>query len=1656
MLNTSLFSKSNTVVFIDSSVPNYKTLQEGILKGVKTFIISPDRDGIEEIKGVLQQNPQITTLHLVSHGSPESLYLGNTELSLDNLENYQSLTKTWNVESILLHNSNNTESSTGDRISYVGLIGNPTSTNKINLSDTFITTGTPEAKSAVFPELNQTDISNSKLVLGNNVTEAEITSVQPNTNQAVDPVIPTTHPRILGCSCLSCARPLIELNRTNNQPQELTAPVLAALNLSQTFFLNSLAGANHTIYLDFNGHTTSGTGWNQGRRTNIVTPAFSLDNDTSFSSTELERIQYIWQRVAEDFSPFNVNVTTQAPTDINDLIRSGANDTRWGVRAVIGGSGLDWYGQRLAGIAFFDSFNDDIDTPTFIFSEDMAGAEKPIAETISHEVGHTIGLSHDGRRIPSEEYYLGGGSGETGWAPIMGFSDFQNVTQWSKGEYTSASNTEDDLQIITTQNGFGYRTDDTGDTIATAKALNVSGTTLSGSGIIERNTDIDYYSFFTGAGAISLTVNPFTRGPNLDIQARLFDSVGTFIVSSNPTESLFATIDISVAAGTYYLEIDGVGKGDPLGTGYTDYGSLGQYTINGNIAAANIDPTITLAVSPSSVTEDGTANLVYTFTRTENTSNALTVNYNVAGTATFNNDYSQIGAASFTDTTGTITFAANSATATLTIDPTADTIVEGDETVALSLTSGTGYIVGTATPITGTITNDDVLNQSPVVTTTGAPLSYIENATIAIDPALAVSDVDSANLASATVSITSGFVAGEDILSFTTQNGITGSYNSNTGVLSLTGAATVANYQTALRAITYTNSSDSPNTTPRTISFQVNDGSLDSTTVNRNINVTAVNDAPELTTTGSPLSYTENATIAIDPALAVSDVDSANLASATVSITSGFVVGEDILSFTTQNGITGSYNNNTGVLSLTGEATVANYQTALRAITYTNSSDSPNTTPRTISFQVNDGDLNSIAGTRNVIISTVNGAPEVTITGSPLSYIENATTAIDPAITVSDVDSANLASATVSITSGFVAGEDILSFTTQNGITGSYNSNTGVLSLTGAATVANYQTALRAITYTNSSDSPNTTPRTISFQVNDGSLDSTTVNRNINITAVNDAPTDINLSNSAVSENEAIGTIVGNFSTIDPDTGDTFTYSLVTGTGGTDNASFTISGNQLQTNAIFNSATKNTYSVLVRTTDQGNLSYDRQFSININPNNQDNVVTGTGNNENFITTAQKDIIDAQGGNDTITSTFANLQQNDTLNGGAGIDTLLITGGVAKLPQNDPLNRSTDAEALIIPGSTSIFGNFSTNFFGGTGFNPVVTPGETNDDAITINTNNANQLNIPGTTITGFERFDFSGFTDNITFIGNNSDDWIKAGAGKDNLIGGSGDDYLDGGTDADTMRGGRGNDFYYVDNVGDTITENAFQGTDTVFSTISYTLGNNLENLTLEGTSAINGTGNSARNTLIGNSGNNVLNGQAGADTMIGRAGDDSYYVDNTGDTIIENVNEGTDTVFSTRSYTLGNNLENLTLEGTSSINGTGNDLNNTLTGNSGNNILRGGAGADTITGGRGNDQIYLGLNDGAVDIVNYALNDGADQVYEFVRGIGGDQIQFTGITNIDVVTSANNTLLRLGDGTAGNAGFGNGQLLVTLSGTSGFIADDVNVNLFGANFLFN
>ncbi len=387
---------------------------------------------------------------------------------------------------------------------------------------------------------------------------------------------------------------------------EFSSSIWDGLNLAQTFSLNSLPTANHTIYLDFNGSTTTGTLWNSAYSQPVInTPAYSLDGSASFSNDELLRIQGIYQRVVEDFRPFNVNVTTQEPP-LGDLIKDGATDPRWGIRVAIGGSWTDWLGSSAGGIAWLNSFNWNSDTPAFVFSENNNNsAEDLTAEAISHEVGHSLGLSHDG--TPASEYYFGHGSGATSWNAIMGGGSSAQVTQWSRGQYLNASNTQDDLAIITTQNGFGYRADDYGNTTSTATRLTTVGTRIQQTGIITTSTDRDFFFFDTTGGSVDLKFGVAQVGANLDIYVRLYDSAGAVLGGYSRLDDLTARIVRTLPAGRYYLSVDGVGKGTPLtvADGYTDYGSLGLYSITGVIAGMNLAPTVGgVSSSPLSYTNN--------------------------------------------------------------------------------------------------------------------------------------------------------------------------------------------------------------------------------------------------------------------------------------------------------------------------------------------------------------------------------------------------------------------------------------------------------------------------------------------------------------------------------------------------------------------------------------------------------------------------------------------------------------------------------------------------------------------------------------------------------------------------------------------------------------------------------------------------------------------------------------------------------------------------------------------------------------------------------------------------------------------------------------------------------------------------------------------
>ena len=242
--------------------------------------------------------------------------------------------------------------------------------------------------------------------------------------------------------------------------------------------------------------------------------------------------------------------------------------------------------------------------------------------------------------------------------------------------------------------------------------------------------------------------------------------------------------------------------------------------------------------------------------------------------------------------------------------------------------------------------------------------------------------------------------------------------------------------------------------------------------------------------------------------------------------------------------------------------------------------------------------------------------------------------------------------------------------------------------------------------------------------------------------------------------------------------------------------------------------------------------------------------------------------------------------------------------------------------------------------------------------------------------------------ENLTMMDNHAD-LQGYGNSEDNVItGNSGNNLINGEAGADLMIGGAGNDTYFVDNTADVVVEHANEGTDSIFTSVNYMLPANVEVLVMQGTGYLQGYGNSDDNTLYGNSGDNLLNGGDGADTMIGGDGDDTYFVDNAADVVYELPGQGIDSVFSTVSYTLPNNVEALVLQGSANLAATGNAQNNSVFGNSGDNVIDGGGGADQLTGNSGNDTFVFHAGEANGDTVVDFNGNGAAP---------GDTLQFVG-----------------------------------------------------------
>ena len=404
--------------------------------------------------------------------------------------------------------------------------------------------------------------------------------------------------------CRNYAPLPIEQIEAEEGPQEIAADhptdILIPTYQNGVIPLSSLPTATAVVYLDFDGELGPHLSWG--------------DFDAAHSGANNTQVKEVWERVAEDFAPFNINVTT----DLQMYLDAPANSR---IQCII--TPTTTAAPSAGGVAFGGDFNRSLDRPCWAFGT----TGKYAAEVISHEIGHTLNLAHDGRSTPSEIYYGGHGSGDVGWASIMGVGYYKNLSQWSKGEYLNANQTQDDLSTFTNNNNnVSYRTDDHGANLATATYLEVhSDTTVDSEGIIETSSDVDSFKFTVTSDNswVRLDIDPVAKGPNLDIYVELADSSGTVISSNNPDTALDASITERVAAGEYTISVTGVGRGSATGDGYTDYASLGEYTVTGTIDNGLAPDRFTIAENPANGANVGTVTA-------NNSHGGATLSYSIA------------------------------------------------------------------------------------------------------------------------------------------------------------------------------------------------------------------------------------------------------------------------------------------------------------------------------------------------------------------------------------------------------------------------------------------------------------------------------------------------------------------------------------------------------------------------------------------------------------------------------------------------------------------------------------------------------------------------------------------------------------------------------------------------------------------------------------------------------------------------------------------------------------------------------------------------------------------------------------------------------------------------------------------------------------------
>ena len=346
---------------------------------------------------------------------------------------------------------------------------------------------------------------------------------------------------------------------------------------AQVPVFSSFPSAQAVLLLDFDGHVVNGTSWNANGPINCA--------PSNLSNTQITEV---YNRVAEDYRPFNINVTTD---EAKYLTAPAAKR----MRAILTISS-SWYGSNAGGVAFINSFSWGDNTPCFIFTALLNYNIKNISEATAHEGGHTFGLRHqssyDPNCVKTAEYNSGFGNGQFGWAPIMGVGYYRNSTTWYNGPNPyGCNNVQSDVDIITnTNNGITFRADDHDETFAASTSQSFSNNKFIAAGNIATSNDKDMFNFTVLTrqklivNAMPANVGAGDVGSNLDIEMHLYNTSKNLIGTYNPAATLSASVDTVLDAGTYYFLVDGVGNQ------FTpEYGSLGSYSIE-----ASQSPLVTL------------------------------------------------------------------------------------------------------------------------------------------------------------------------------------------------------------------------------------------------------------------------------------------------------------------------------------------------------------------------------------------------------------------------------------------------------------------------------------------------------------------------------------------------------------------------------------------------------------------------------------------------------------------------------------------------------------------------------------------------------------------------------------------------------------------------------------------------------------------------------------------------------------------------------------------------------------------------------------------------------------------------------------------------------------------------------------------------------